>query len=102
MQTREPGRTLVRTFNPEPGTNGWEGACSVIQIVTEDMPFLVDTVSMAIAGTRLQAHRLIHPVLCVKRDTRGQLTAIDEDCDDARLESVMHIEVDRVSEDELR
>ncbi|HEY3520891.1 MAG TPA: NAD-glutamate dehydrogenase domain-containing protein, partial [Rhodanobacteraceae bacterium] len=102
MKTRQPRRTLVRAFNPEPGANGREGACSVVQVVTEDMPFLVDTVGMAITGAHLQAHRLIHPVLCVRRDERGELVAIDDDCDDAQRESVMHVEVDRVPEDELR
>src|SRR5690349_16150243 len=76
MKTRQPRRTLVRAFNPEPGANGREGACSVVQVVTEDMPFLVDTVGMAITGAHLQAHRLIHPVLCVRRDERGELVAI--------------------------
>jgi len=102
MKTRQPGRTLVRAFSPEPGANGREGAGSVVQIVTEDMPFLVDTVSMAIAGARLQAHRLIHPVLCVKRDPRGELVAVDDDCDDAQRESLMHVEIDRIPDGELR
>jgi len=102
MKTRQPGRTLVRAFSPEPGANGQEGAGSVVQIVTEDMPFLVDTVSMAIAGARLQAHRLIHPVLCVKRDQRGELVAVDDDCDDAQRESLMHVEIDRIPDGELR
>ena len=102
MKTRQPGRTLVRAFSPEPGANGREGAGSVVQIVTEDMPFLVDTVSMAIAGARLQAHRLIHPVLCVKRDQRGELVAVDDDCDDAQRESLMHVEIDRIPDGELR
>ncbi len=102
MKARSPGRTQVRAFNPTLAVNGWEGACSVVEIATDDMPFLVDTVGMAVQAARLQTHRLIHPVLCVERDARGELTGIDEECRGDRRESVMHIEVDRVSEEELR
>ncbi|HJU26067.1 MAG TPA: NAD-glutamate dehydrogenase, partial [Rhodanobacteraceae bacterium] len=102
LRTRQPGRTLVRAFNPTASAGGWEGACSVVQIVTDDMPFLVDTVGMAVAGARLQAHRLIHPVLCAARNDRGELTSLAQDCDDAQRESVMHVEIDRVSDRELR
>ncbi|HEX7129854.1 MAG TPA: NAD-glutamate dehydrogenase, partial [Rhodanobacteraceae bacterium] len=98
---RQPGQTLVRAFNPDRERDGWECGCSVIEVVTDDMPFLVDTVGMAVAGARLQIHRLIHPVLNVGRDARGEIATLDGG-GDARLESVMHVEVDRLSEEELR
>ncbi|HEX6613175.1 MAG TPA: NAD-glutamate dehydrogenase, partial [Rhodanobacteraceae bacterium] len=98
---RQPGQTLVRAFNPDRERDGWECGCSVIEVVTDDMPFLVDTVGMAVAGARLQIHRLIHPVLNVGRDARGELATLGGG-GDARLESVMHVEVDRLSEEELR
>ncbi|HET6914194.1 MAG TPA: NAD-glutamate dehydrogenase [Rhodanobacteraceae bacterium] len=99
--TRQPGQTLVRAFNPDRERDGWECGCSVVEVVTDDMPFLVDTVGMAVTGAKLQIHRLIHPVLNVTRDARGEITALDGS-GDARLESVMHVEVDRLSEEELQ
>ncbi|HET6906515.1 MAG TPA: NAD-glutamate dehydrogenase domain-containing protein, partial [Rhodanobacteraceae bacterium] len=98
---RQPGQTLVRAFNPDRERDGWECGCSVVEVVTDDMPFLVDTVGMAVTGAKLQIHRLIHPVLNVSRNARGELTALDGS-DEARFESVMHVEVDRLSEEELR
>jgi glutamate dehydrogenase len=98
---RQPGQTLVRAFNPDRERDGWECGCSVIEVVTDDMPFLVDTIGMAVTGAKLQAHRLIHPVLNVGRNKRGEIIALDGS-GEGRLESVMHVEVDRLSDEELR
>jgi len=101
-QSRQPGQTAVRAFNPERDRDGWDCACSVIEVVTEDMPFLVDTIGIAVTAAKLQIHRLVHPVLAVSRDDRGELTGLAADAPGAQLESVMHVEVDRLSEEELR
>ncbi|MGH8164362.1 MAG: NAD-glutamate dehydrogenase, partial [Rhodanobacteraceae bacterium] len=100
MQTREMGETRVHVFNPDRGGSGRDGACSTIEIVTDDMPFLVDTVGMVINDARLQMHRLIHPVLSVMRDARGELRALGKGAT-ATWESVMHAEIDRVGDAEL-
>jgi len=91
MQQRTPGRAALRVLNPEVGHagRGW------LQIVTDDMPFLVDTVSMVISA-RLQIHAVIHPVLAVRRDAAGKLQSFGGDTGTA--ESVMHFEIDRVAD----
>ncbi len=67
-----------------------------IGIINDDMPFLVDSLAGAIAARGLIIHRLLHPVVCVRRDDHGNLTAVEPLCDDlGRRESIMYIEVDR-------
>jgi glutamate dehydrogenase len=67
-----------------------------IGIINDDMPFLVDSLAGAIAARGLIIHRLLHPVICVRRDEHGNLTAVEPLCDDlGRRESIMYIEVDR-------
>src|SRR6476661_514297 len=67
-----------------------------IGIVNDDMPFLVDSVANAIAGRQLTIHRLLHPVVCVERDSAGVLQEIEPLCgDETRRESMMYIELDR-------
>jgi glutamate dehydrogenase len=67
-----------------------------ICIANDDMPFLVDSVAQAIAARGLIIHRLLHPVVCVTRDRKGGLIAIEPLCGDKdRRESIMYIEVDR-------
>jgi glutamate dehydrogenase len=65
-------------------------------IANDDMPFLVDSIANAIAGHHLTIHRLLHPVVCTDRDSKGQLKSVAPICSDAdRRESLMYIELDR-------
>ncbi|QAY77417.1 NAD-glutamate dehydrogenase domain-containing protein [Sphingosinicella sp. BN140058] len=67
-----------------------------IGIINDDMPFLVDSVANTIAARGLIVHRLLHPVVCVRRDEDGRLLAVEPLCDDKdRRESMMYLEVDR-------
>lgn len=92
MQQRPSGRAVVRVLNPV----GAHAGRSLLQIVTDDMPFLIDTVSM-IVSTKLQIQAVIHPVLKVVRDASGQLQSLGDES--GAPESIMHFEIDRVADD---
>ena len=67
-----------------------------IGIVNDDMPFLVDSVANAVAARQLTIHRLLHPVVCVDRDSQGELQRVEPLCGDkVRRESMMYLELDR-------
>ena len=67
-----------------------------IGIVNDDMPFLVDSVVNAIAQRQLTIHRLLHPVVCVNRNSSGELQSLEALCGDkTRRESMMYVELDR-------
>ncbi|MET0331987.1 MAG: NAD-glutamate dehydrogenase, partial [Dyella sp.] len=90
-QQRAPGRAAIRVIEQVAGHAGR----SAIQVVTDDMPFLVDTVTMA-AITQRQIHAVIHPVINMQRDAAGHLVALGGDAGQA--ESVMHFEIDRLAD----
>ncbi|HET6433139.1 NAD-glutamate dehydrogenase [Dyella sp.] len=92
IDQRQVGRASVRVLNPMAGHDGR----SVVEVVTDDMPFLVDTVSM-IVSAELQIHAVIHPVVRATRDASGKLQALGDEADSA--ESVMHLEVDRLADE---
>ncbi len=96
-RSRASGRSLVRVFNPDPARDGFASAHSVIMVVTDDMPFLVDSLSMVCTQSGLAVHLLAHPVLSVVRDRRGRLEGIylDDPPAGSRLESWQLIEIDR-------
>jgi len=100
--TRPGGRPLVRVFNPTRSEHGFESTHTVIQVVNDDMPFLVDSVSIAINRVGAALHSVVHPVAWVERDAAGHLIATYEDSESprAQAESYMHIEVDRRAEAE--
>jgi glutamate dehydrogenase len=66
-------------------------------IVNDDMPFLVDSVGAALAARGIDIHRLLHPVLPVRRDADGVLSAVlPGGTSGERRESMIYMEVDRV------
>ncbi len=93
---REPGQTKVRVFNPSIAEHGWQSTHTIIEIVNDDMPFLVDTVTMEVNRHGLTLHLIIHPLVELKRDAQGQLVQIGGA--GALRESFIHVEVDRVAD----
>ncbi|TWI03751.1 glutamate dehydrogenase [Luteimonas cucumeris] len=90
-RVRKPGRAEVRLFNPNLKQHGWESPHTVLQIVNDDMPFLVDSVTMSLAEQGIGVHVLGHPVVQITRDKGGKLLSVGE----GRSESLMHLEIDR-------
>ena len=98
MQQRAPGEAKVRVYNPEFEQHGWQSSHTVIEIVSDDMPFIVDSVTMELARQDIDIDLVIHPVIRVRRDEQGRLTQMIEpgaDAQDAIAESVLHAEVER-------
>jgi glutamate dehydrogenase len=92
-RTRKPGTPSVRLFNPTQAKHGWESPHTVLQIVNDDMPFLVDSVKMALAERGIGVHVLGHPLVRIVRDRAGKLVSVGE----GEIESMMHLEIDRQS-----
>jgi glutamate dehydrogenase len=87
---RTPGAPRIAIANPE-GTRR-----TVVAIVNDDMPFLVDSVSAEIARQGFAAHLIIHPILKVRRDSAGRLIELAKNgAGDAAAESWMRVEIDQ-------
>jgi len=98
---REPGEWKIRIYNPHFDEHGWQSTHTVIEMVNDDMPFLVDSTRMEINLQGYAIHMILHPVMNVRRDTEGRLLDVlppDADEEDAITESVIHVEVDRQTE----
>ncbi len=96
---RPQGRALVEV-RPA-GDAALDGNSDVIDIVTDDMPFLVDSITMELANHGLSARLVVHPQLLVRRDVTGDLREIvgpvspsrDTARHDDLAESWTHIEI---------
>ena len=106
---RPQGTAQVQVFTPTVSEHGWSAnAHSVVEVVTDDMPFLVDSVTMALSNQQRNLHVIVHPQFEVTRDITGNLETVRAavegstgTADDVTLrESWMHIEIDRIPEDE--
>ena len=97
---RRQGTSVVRAFTPSLDRDGWASEHSVIEVVTDDMPFLVDSVTGALTMMDRPVHLVVHPQFAVVRDFTGALIeALDVESDelpaDAIIESWMHVEIER-------
>jgi len=103
-EMRQPGRAKVRIFSPTAGEDGWWSRHSAIQIVNDDMPFLVDSTTLEINRQGLTLHLLVHPIYAVERDASGRLLSLAPRAKSPRVprESWMYLEVDRMVDAQQR
>ena len=98
-QKRLPGEPLIRVFNPRQDDHGWNGSHTVVEIATEDMPFLVDSVTAELNYQGLTVHLVIHPIFQVTRTAAGTMkNCAGTPADGARAESFMHFEVNELTD----
>ncbi|MBI3771075.1 MAG: NAD-glutamate dehydrogenase [Gammaproteobacteria bacterium] len=99
---RKPGEPQIKVFNPTFETQGWASPHTVVQIVVDDMPFLVDSTRMALVRQGLFIHMTLHPVIRVRRDKEGKLREVlpRGQTGSDMSEAVMRFDVDRIAENE--
>ncbi|MFE7842707.1 NAD-glutamate dehydrogenase [Streptomyces sp. NPDC057474] len=111
-ENRPQGTANVRVHTPTVEENGWTCSHSVVEVVTDDMPFLVDSVTNELSRQGRGIHVVIHPQVVVRRDVTGKLVELIIEPaavaaaaaavaagevlpHDAHIESWIHVEIDR-------
>ncbi|MGY2115370.1 NAD-glutamate dehydrogenase [Nocardia gipuzkoensis] len=92
--TRRPGRALVRVYHPDDGS----GIGAALQVVTDDMPLLVESISSSLSRIGVSVSEIIHPIFEVERDEEGRLThaaahEVDATGTAGLRESWMHVQL---------
>ena len=70
------GAPKLRVYNPRLDEQGWQSTHTVIEIVNDDMPFLVDSITMEVNRQGLTLHLISHPVMRIRRDAEHKMTAV--------------------------
>lgn len=94
---RRKGEVKIRIFNPVYDDYGWRSPHTVVEVINDDMPFLVDSVTAALSELGLTVHLVAHPIIAVTRDAQGRLTDAQDPAtapEGTAAESFMHIQVD--------
>lgn len=100
LHQRAPKETKIRIYNPDFERHGWQTTHTVVEIIGEDMPFLVDTVRMVFTRMHIASHLIIHMGrLCVERDSENNAIAImphdDQPSKTCIMEAPILAEIDR-------
>ena len=92
----------LRVYNPTLSEDGFVSEHTVLQIVHDDMPFLVDSVTMAVNRSSRTAHWIVHPLMSVVRDAAGRVVSASSVAAALALgqknpiESLILVECDRI------
>lgn len=92
-QTRPAETEKLRVFNPSVDQHGWQSTHTVVQMVNDDMPFLVDSLTNELNRLGLGIHLVVHPVISITRASDNSISQLGE----GLAESLIYIEVDRQS-----
>jgi glutamate dehydrogenase len=101
LNRRMPGTVSIRVETPAAPRESRLSAVTVVEILNDDMPFLVDSVMSELSEQGLDIRLVAHPIVTVSRDGHGGLIAFEgteppPPKSDAIRESLIHIHVDRV------
>ncbi len=80
-RVRAPGEVLVRVLSPKADRDGWRTERSILMFVTDDIPFLVDTVRMVLDRYDLGIHLLVHPMLPIVRNGAHEVIGFFDEAD---------------------
>ncbi len=93
--SRQPGEKLVEVFQPEQSKDGWQAPRCVVLTVSDDMPFVVDSVTLATRGYSPTVDWLIHPVMRVERDRKGRIRGLSgtPEVGEGAIETFVHMQI---------
>ena len=107
MAPRRPGHWDIRLLDFEMVTEEHRREYTVVQVVNDDMPFLLDSTLSELTDQGYEPHLVAHPILAVKRDDEGELVGFEGEATLAprpsiQRESLIHIHIDRIDRPEAR
>ncbi|MGP0094907.1 MAG: NAD-glutamate dehydrogenase [Xanthobacteraceae bacterium] len=104
LATRKVGTPKISLTPPRSGEDGLEGQ-SILEIVNDNMPFLVDSVLAELNEQGIEVRFVVHPLFSVERDADGRLRSFLGDrpaAGTAVRESFIHIHVASIADDVRR
>jgi glutamate dehydrogenase len=91
---RKSTEPQIRIYNPNVKENGWQSKYGVIELLNDDRPFLVDSITEELNRLGIKVHKIVHPIIAVERDSKGNLLSISSAHEkDKKYESVIHIQL---------
>jgi len=98
-------KPVIKVFNPEVSKHGWKSNHTVIEVVAEDMPFLIDSLKMALGRLGLPPHLMLSSPIKVIRDSQNKITNLSStsnfDFKETSIETALIVEIDRITEKAL-
>lgn len=101
MQDRPSREAKIRVFTPHKKTDGYENKHTVVELLNDDRPFLIDSLSAELSRHGFVIHETIHPIFKVVRNKKGALESIapaGSGSSQSHTESLIHFEISPLPE----
>jgi glutamate dehydrogenase len=101
VQAYKPYDLFIDIENPTLEENGWQSSHTVITVMVKNMPFVVDSVRIAVAERNLRIKGIQHTIMFPERDAKGGVTQLltrDVKNADQIAEGLLCVEVDRITD----
>lgn len=99
LNAHQDDKPVIKVFNPQVSKNGWKSSHTIIEIIVRDMPFLVDSVRIALSRLNLTPHLMLNSPIKIIRDKSKNITrlssSVDQSFKSTSIETVFFIEIDR-------
>lgn len=94
-------KPIIHVFNPSVSKNGWKSSHTIIEVIVKDMPFLVDSIRIALNRLGLSPHLMLNSPLKLVRGNNNDIielaSNVDTDIKATSEETIFFIEIDRQS-----
>jgi glutamate dehydrogenase len=99
ISVRTKGKSKVRVYNPS-----WDEDRTIVEMLTNDQPFLIDSISAEINYQGLRIYQILHPVIDVERDGKGSLKKLSDAANkhSGNFESVMQFQITYIDSEKAR
>ena len=108
IQERKKNENSVRVYNPTVASCGWSSTHTIVDILTEDKPFLVSTLILAFSNKNLRIYDIAHPIMSYVRDDNGMLkdvlshrAKVEHGCKEALIRIEVECLADQKNRDDL-
>jgi glutamate dehydrogenase len=101
FRRRDPATTYIHIVNPTQAKDGWQSRHTVVRIAAPDMPFVMDSVLMALSHDGLVTHHFSNVVFATRRDPDGRLEALSAARDWPVREDFIYAEIDRITPERI-
>lgn len=105
LNAHQDDEPVIKVFNPQVSKHGWKSSHTIIEIIVKDMPFLVDSLRIALGRLGLSPHLMLNCPIRIIRDKNNQITELSASADkkfkSTSVETVFFVEIDRQSEQKV-
>jgi len=104
LDQRKPYEQVIKVYNPVLSRHGWQPTKTIVEIIHEDMPFLVDSVNMALKRLSINSHLSLHYPISVSRDAKANVNSVaglKDKTDQTEDITIFLIEIDRLDSDDV-